>query len=159
MKARRRSSWRAVIPGAGQRPAFILTTVAAGRTRRRQRSMRWLASRKSLRWVSAGWISTAIFRRLRSKKRRLALSWRWPRSCRCRYFCTAAMRTSASWPCCCPGLISSRGPLCIVLPVAAKRCANAWSTVYLLASPAGYAMSVGGWSCESCWSIFRQSAC
>lgn len=58
-----------------------------------------------------------------------------------------------------PWLDKLPGPLCIVLPVAAKRCANAWSTVYLLASPAGYAMSVGGWSCESCWSIFRQSAC
>lgn len=39
------------------------------------------------------------FQRLRSKRRRLAPSWRSLRNCRCRYFCTAAMRTTVSWPC------------------------------------------------------------
>jgi hypothetical protein len=83
------------------------------------------------------------FPRRRSRRRRSAPSWRWPLSCRCRCFYTAATPTTGFWRCLNPGSGRSRARCCTALPAAAARCRNAWIWGCLSVLPVGYAMSGG----------------
>ena len=51
-------------------------------------------------WANAGWISTAISRRARSRKKSSKNTWPWRSSCKCRCFSMSVTPTSACWRSC-----------------------------------------------------------
>jgi Tat protein secretion system quality control protein TatD with DNase activity len=120
--------------------------------------MRWLASRKSWRWASAGWISTATFPRLRSKKAfsaqlALAAELSMPVFLHCRDAHERFLALLVPWLDKLPGAVlhcftGSREEM--------RECVEHG----LFIGITGWVCDERrGWSCESCWSIFRQNAC
>ena len=91
-------------------------------------------------WVNADWISIAISRRVRSRKKSSKSTWRWRSSYNCPCSSTSAMPASACWKSCVTTVIS--------LPAAVVHCFTGEKKALFSYLDLDLHIGITGWICD-----------